>query len=609
MFLKSKDINGNIYYFNPKISAYEIACNLGFQGTEEEWEASLIGSPGNIGDTGSIGLKGEKGVVGDIGPVGAKGLIGDKGPTGDAGASGIKGESGNDGIGIKHYIFIEPNSSDNDDDTANINKIIESANEYNTIFVKAGTYKIGYYNNSDSIKIIDKSNIKIEFDPLANIEYYGNCDTILINNCKNIEIVNCKCISKTTNTNGISINNSKEISICKSNISNYNNSIIIGNETPTNIALLNIRIDNCNFYNSNNGIVINSGKYISIDYCYFNTKNYGIHIHTIDNSIIENISITKVCIEDAVKGLYIYNDNEDASIAGVHIKNSLFLREIHISQYVYNITLYSCQIVCINLDNYNTSNHIYHCNIGCIKFAGTAYNNISNCIINPAQFNSHFNNIMIELGYTHCLYNLGIDTFINIMRSYIVDSSDCEENLIYNTENGNYINIQNTAIELADNHILTLSADTILLLHNNITTHAIELQHNLLDIKASNLIMSENIIDLTNINTEYNDSVICIDCEAFEFASNIIISSIIISKLFNINNTGSRTDDMVIIKDNVAINCNSLGIIDSGMYERIIESNNIFSGYGDSEAEEVESTTFTLDMEDGTSIDVNIVIR
>lgn len=88
------------------LSAYEIAKNHGFEGTETEWLASLVGprgpagakgDKGDKGDTGEIGPQGEKG---EPGADGAKGDKGDKGDTGDAGTSvTVKSvsESTNDG--------------------------------------------------------------------------------------------------------------------------------------------------------------------------------------------------------------------------------------------------------------------------------------------------------------------------------------------------------------------------------------------------------------------------------------------------------------------------------------------------------------------------------
>ena len=55
------------------ISAYAVAVKNGFEGTEEEWLASL---------------KGEKGDKGDQGDTGAQGIQGEKGDTGETGADG-----------------------------------------------------------------------------------------------------------------------------------------------------------------------------------------------------------------------------------------------------------------------------------------------------------------------------------------------------------------------------------------------------------------------------------------------------------------------------------------------------------------------------------------
>lgn len=57
-------------------SAYEIAVENGFVGTEQEWLASLKGQKG---DTGSAGPQGEVG------------------PTGPAGSNGTNGQDGADG--------------------------------------------------------------------------------------------------------------------------------------------------------------------------------------------------------------------------------------------------------------------------------------------------------------------------------------------------------------------------------------------------------------------------------------------------------------------------------------------------------------------------------
>lgn len=73
-------------------SAYEIWLELGNEGTEEEFIASLKGPKG---DTGSIGPKGEPGAPG---AKGEQGIQGPKGEPGTPGAKGDKGEPGADGL-------------------------------------------------------------------------------------------------------------------------------------------------------------------------------------------------------------------------------------------------------------------------------------------------------------------------------------------------------------------------------------------------------------------------------------------------------------------------------------------------------------------------------
>jgi len=96
-------------------SAYDVAVNNGFVGTEEDWLDSLIGPTGATGATGPTGPEGPKGDTGDTGPkgdtgetgltgatgatgpTGPKGDKGDKGDTGDTGPAGPKGDTGDTG--------------------------------------------------------------------------------------------------------------------------------------------------------------------------------------------------------------------------------------------------------------------------------------------------------------------------------------------------------------------------------------------------------------------------------------------------------------------------------------------------------------------------------
>lgn len=75
-------------------SAYEVAVDNGFQGSEDEWLASLKGEPGEKGDPGQKGDPGEKGAPGEKGDPGDRGVPGEKGDTGAAGAAGPPGEKG-----------------------------------------------------------------------------------------------------------------------------------------------------------------------------------------------------------------------------------------------------------------------------------------------------------------------------------------------------------------------------------------------------------------------------------------------------------------------------------------------------------------------------------
>lgn len=78
-------------------SAYQIAVQHGFVGTEKEWLASLVGPKGEQGMQGEPGIKGDTGPKGDTGQRGEQGPKGDKGEQGPQGLKGDKGEQGEPG--------------------------------------------------------------------------------------------------------------------------------------------------------------------------------------------------------------------------------------------------------------------------------------------------------------------------------------------------------------------------------------------------------------------------------------------------------------------------------------------------------------------------------
>ncbi|TPW26087.1 collagen-like domain-containing protein, partial [Pararhizobium mangrovi] len=74
-------------------SAFAIAQSDGFAGTETNWLDSLIGPEGPLGPTGEQGPRGPTGRQGDAGPPGPKGDTGDQGPQGPKGPQGTRGEN------------------------------------------------------------------------------------------------------------------------------------------------------------------------------------------------------------------------------------------------------------------------------------------------------------------------------------------------------------------------------------------------------------------------------------------------------------------------------------------------------------------------------------
>ena len=76
-------------------SAYQIAVEQGYQGSESDWLSSL---KGDKGDTGERGEKGDTGLQGERGEKGETGQQGKQGPTGEKGEKGDAGVAGKDGF-------------------------------------------------------------------------------------------------------------------------------------------------------------------------------------------------------------------------------------------------------------------------------------------------------------------------------------------------------------------------------------------------------------------------------------------------------------------------------------------------------------------------------
>lgn len=76
------------------LSAYQVAVQHGFEGTEDEWLISLKGEKGETGPKGDKGNTGEKGDTGERGPQGLQGERGSQGIQGEQGEPGIQGPIG-----------------------------------------------------------------------------------------------------------------------------------------------------------------------------------------------------------------------------------------------------------------------------------------------------------------------------------------------------------------------------------------------------------------------------------------------------------------------------------------------------------------------------------
>lgn len=141
--IKGSTLHGSInrLYELRGYSAYDAAVLNGFEGTEEEWLASLKGEKGDVGPQGIQGPRGEQG---------PQGIQGEKGDKGDTGSSGVYLGSGN--MPEDCNVQIDP-----DGDEITIETIADEVGEI-------VSSKIGIVNEASGSEIIltDSSNQKVQ---------------------------------------------------------------------------------------------------------------------------------------------------------------------------------------------------------------------------------------------------------------------------------------------------------------------------------------------------------------------------------------------------------------------------------------------------------------
>lgn len=113
-------------------SAYEIALESGFIGTEAEWITSLKGDKGDTGEQGVQGIQGEAGLQGEKGEQGIKGDTGEQGIQGIKGDKGDKGDAGEQGVAGPNLVSVTTAS--------NINGILKGNGEHITAAIAGVDY-------------------------------------------------------------------------------------------------------------------------------------------------------------------------------------------------------------------------------------------------------------------------------------------------------------------------------------------------------------------------------------------------------------------------------------------------------------------------------------
>lgn len=166
-------------------SAYEIAVQNGYDGTETDWLESLKGQKGDTGEPGATGAKGDPGEKGDQGVPGIpgeKGERGEKGEKGDAGAPGKDGVNGKDGTngvdGKNGTDGYSPTATVTETDAGAVISITDK-NGTTTATVKNGTSGTSvdlsdYAKKADVATAIESAHTHTNKDFLDGIEAYLN---------------------------------------------------------------------------------------------------------------------------------------------------------------------------------------------------------------------------------------------------------------------------------------------------------------------------------------------------------------------------------------------------------------------------------------------------
>ena len=132
------------------LSAYQIAVNNGFIGTEVQWLASLEGATGTQGAQGPIGMTGPQGLLGPSGAQGPQGIQGPQGAVGNGIASTI-----DNGDGTFTFTYDDGSTQlidlqDNDKDSTNELQNLSISNDTLYLSNGNGVYLGDIGNNSNN---------------------------------------------------------------------------------------------------------------------------------------------------------------------------------------------------------------------------------------------------------------------------------------------------------------------------------------------------------------------------------------------------------------------------------------------------------------------------
>lgn len=179
----SIELVGKVYATGARgYSAYEVAVQNGFVGTEAEWLESLVGPQGSQGPKGEPGETGPAGATGPQGPKGETGETGAQGPQGIQGPQGVIGPRGYTGDNGRGITDISKVSTEDNVDTYRITYTDGTTDSFTVTNGEVTNAQLTESQNEQDVRIEElENNILTDYVKGENIHLTSSADASIKN--------------------------------------------------------------------------------------------------------------------------------------------------------------------------------------------------------------------------------------------------------------------------------------------------------------------------------------------------------------------------------------------------------------------------------------------